>query len=376
MQRKPQPADATTEAGRIMTICNACRYCEGYCAVFPAMSRRLDFATGDLHYLANLCHNCGECYHACQYAPPHEFDVNVPLALARVRTVSYGQYAWPAQFASLFARGGAAAGVALAAALIMVLLLTIAMTGDLAALLISDGTGNFYRLLPHRAMVALFGLVAALVAVALGVGLLRFWRDAGERLGDLMRPSPMLSATNAALRLTYLHGGGSGCIAPNVAASRWRRPLHHLTFYGFLLCFAATVVATLYHYAFGWIAPYAYTSLPVVLGTVGGVSLVIGTLGLLLLRPARDPATYDHGQAGMDSAFTALLLLTGASGLLLLALRHTAALGPLLVVHLGIVLALFATLPYGKFVHGIYRGGALIKYALESRRPHRGLGSD
>ena len=26
-----------------MTICNACRYCEGFCDVFPAMERRLEF---------------------------------------------------------------------------------------------------------------------------------------------------------------------------------------------------------------------------------------------------------------------------------------------------------------------------------------------
>ena len=37
------------------------------------------------HYLANLCHNCGACLHACQYAPPHEFAVNVPRAMAQVR---------------------------------------------------------------------------------------------------------------------------------------------------------------------------------------------------------------------------------------------------------------------------------------------------
>src|SRR5205807_1228175 len=81
-----QRADALAEADRILHICNACRYCEGYCAVFPAMERRLDFSHGDLRYLANLCHNCNECYHACQYAPPHEFAVDVPQTLAAVRT--------------------------------------------------------------------------------------------------------------------------------------------------------------------------------------------------------------------------------------------------------------------------------------------------
>ena len=66
------------EVARQLQICNACRYCEGFCAVFPAMTRRLEFAKADIHYLANLCHNCGACLHACQYAPPHEFAVSVP----------------------------------------------------------------------------------------------------------------------------------------------------------------------------------------------------------------------------------------------------------------------------------------------------------
>jgi citrate/tricarballylate utilization protein len=37
----------------------------------------------------------------------------------------------------------------------------------------------------------------------------------------------------------------------------------------------------------------------------------------------------------------------------------------LLVVHLGLVLALFLTLPFGKFVHGLYRAAALVQYARE-----------
>jgi len=61
----------------------------------------------------------------------------------------------------------------------------------------------------------------------------------------------------------------------------WRRWMHHCTFYGFALCFGSTTVAAIYHLFFGWIAPYAYTSLPVILGTVGGLGLLIGPAGLL-----------------------------------------------------------------------------------------------
>ena len=90
--------EAAGEVIRVMQICNACRYCEGFCAVFPAMTRRRQFDEGDVGYLANLCHNCGACYHACQYAPPHEFGVNVPQALPlRVMTAMrpmLGQRLW------------------------------------------------------------------------------------------------------------------------------------------------------------------------------------------------------------------------------------------------------------------------------------------
>mgnify|MGYP002852588897 CR=1 FL=1 len=82
------PATETLkEAKRVMQICNACRYCEGYCAVFPAMNKRLTFSDGDVTYLANLCHGCQGCYYACQYAPPHEFAVNIPQTFARLRAL-------------------------------------------------------------------------------------------------------------------------------------------------------------------------------------------------------------------------------------------------------------------------------------------------
>ena len=100
------------------------------------------------------------------------------------------------------------------------------------------------------------------------------------------------------------------------------------------------------------------------LGTVGGIGLMIGPAGLLLARWRRDPELADEARLrGMDAAFIVMLFLTSATGLALLALRDTAAMGILLALHLGVVLALFITMPYGKFVHGIYRFLALVRYA-------------
>ena len=75
----------------------------------------------------------------------------------------------------------------------------------------------------------------------------------------------------------------------------------------------------------------------------------------------------DEKRTGMDVAFILMLFLTGLTGLALLLWRDTVAMGPLLALHLGVVFALFITLPYGKFVHGLYRYVALVRYARERR---------
>jgi citrate/tricarballylate utilization protein len=360
------------EVARQMQVCNACRYCEGFCAVFPAMTRRLSFAKADIHYLANLCHNCGACLHACQYAPPHEFAVAVPQAMAKVRAQTYADYAWPPALGALYHRNGLTVALAAAGGLALFLLLALMLTGRL---LHEPLAGNFYAVFPHNLMVAMFGAVFLYAVLALTLGAVRFWRDV----------TPGASAAGAAgeaahnaLALTYLGGGhGDGCNEADDAFTLARRRFHHLTFYGFMLCLASTSVATVYHYAFGWSAPYALTSLPVILGTVGGIGLLVGPAGLLWLNLRRAPLHGDAAQKTMDRAFIALLLLTSATGLALLILRDTAAMALLLAVHLGTVMALFLTLPYGKFAHAVYRIAALLKYQVERRQPSRlQLGAD
>ena len=360
------------EVARQMQICNACRYCEGYCAVFPAMARRLEFAKADVNYLANLCHNCGACYHACQYAPPHAFAVNVPQAMATVRGQTYAEYAWPPAFGALYKRNGLTVALALAAGLALFLILGLVRNG---ALLHAPLAGNFYAVFPHNLMAAMFGAVFGFAMLALGIGVARFWRDVspGRASG-----AAIAEATRNVLALTYLDGGhGDGCNESDDRYTLARRRFHHFTFYGFMLCFASTSVATLYHYLLDLHAPYALTSLPVLLGTAGGIGLLIGPAGLLWLNLRRDPAAGDPAQRPMDRGFIALLLLTSGTGLALMAWRDSGAMALLLAVHLGVVMALFATLPYGKFAHGIYRSAALLKSAIEKRQANRlQLGSD
>jgi citrate/tricarballylate utilization protein len=242
------------EVARVMQICNACRYCEGFCAVFPAMTRRLEFGQGRHHYLANLCHNCGACLHACQYAPPHEFAVNVPQAMARVRGQTYADYAWPPALrrAVPTQRPDAGAGAGRRAGAVP----GAGRGNERRPVAGAAPGGNFYSVFPHNLLVGLFAPVFGFAALALAMGVARFWRD--------MRPSPVARPPTgllrrkrsdaSVLRLKYLDGGhGDGLPQRRRPFTLCAPALSSPTFYGFILCFAATSVATLYHYAFGWV---------------------------------------------------------------------------------------------------------------------------
>jgi citrate/tricarballylate utilization protein len=367
-------SEAAAEADRILTICNACRYCEGHCAVFPAMTQRLEFSAADVGYLANLCHGCGSCYHHCQYADPHEFDVNVPKTLAQLRLDSYEAAAWPNFLGRAFQNNGAWTGFATAASVALFLVAAVLLLDP--ATLFGNHGGNFYAVMPHNLMVAVFGAVALFVAVAIAIGMARFWRLVGAPPLRAVGMKDLAQALHDAFTLKYLAGGSDlGCAYPTEAPSKLRRRFHHLTFYGFLLCFAATTVGTIYHYVFGWIAPYGYLSLPSLLGTLGGLGLIAGPAGLLVLKrraegvPAGTAAT-----RRLDAGLLVLLFLTALTGLLLTALRGSDLLGVFLLVHLGTVMGLFLAMPYGKFIHGFYRVIALVGFALEQHRGHQVLG--
>ena len=347
--------------------------------MFPAMTRRLEFGKADIHYLANLCHNCGACLHACQYAPPHEFAINVPKAMATVRGQTYADYAWPPAMGKLYQRNGLTVSLALAASLTLFMLLAIQSNGSLWGPVNGDAQQGFYAIFPHNFMVSLFAPVFLWAVFALGMGVRKFWVDVTPATSGAPLSTPAAAeATHDALKLKYLGGGhGDGCNNEDDAFTLARKRMHHLTFYGFMLCFAATSVATVYHYVLGWPAPYDFTSLPKILGTVGGISLALGTLGLWRLNLARDPNHGDVKQRPMDRGFIALLFLISVTGLALMLAKNSVAMPSLLALHLGLVMALFLTLPYGKFAHGIFRTASLLRFAVEKRQPSKlALGSD
>jgi citrate/tricarballylate utilization protein len=105
--------------------------------------------------------------------------------------------------------------------------------------------------------------------------------------------------------------------------------------------------------------------LPVVLGTLGGIGLLIGPAGLLAEKSNAIPRWSIRRAPAWTSPSSPCCSSPALTGIALLLWRDTAAMGPLLALHLGVVFSLFITMPYGKFVHGIYRYVALVRYARE-----------
>jgi len=346
--------DLLGEARRQAEICNACRYCEGYCSVFPALHSQRAFSDGDITQLANLCHNCRGCYYACQYTAPHEFDLNLPKALAEVRRDSWESFAWPQPVARRFHTHGGAIALAFVVG-------WAALFWALRSIGSSGGDG-FYAALSHSVMVAIFLPAFFLPLASLAMSLNRYWRSVG---GQRLRLQHITTAFSKAARMKDLAAGhNEGCnFEGEDRFSQARRHVHQAIMYGFLLCFAATGIATVMHYVFAMPAPYPLFSLPKLMGLSGGVLLTVGcgAMGILKLRADRNLG--DPGAWSGDMGFILLLGFVGFSGLLLYVLGSTTAMPTLLALHLGAVLTFFLLTPFTKMAHGFYRLAALIRDA-------------
>ena len=353
------------EANRQFTLCNACRYCEGLCSVFPAMEMRSAFAAGDIAYLANLCHDCRACLDVCPFSAPHEYAIDIPALMSAARAESFEQLATPRAAWRLLTHPWAApAAFLLALAFYAVVAL---VTGDASRIVRShDERSSFYHVVGYLWIVVPFSVLAIAATVAMAAGVARFARGAGGVRRVLLPGRAHARAAASALTLTNLRGGGGGCHYPGDTVSRVRTRLHHLVFYGFALMFCSTVSAAVAQELIGNDPPYPLLSAPVVLGSAGGIATLAGGAGFLLLGArTSDPRKTDDARR-LDRLFTTMLLAAVATGLLTLTLRSTAAMGPLLVIHLGTVGAFFASLPFGKFVHGVYRYLALLRSELEA----------
>lgn len=352
------------EATRQLDICNACRYCEGLCAVFPALERRNVLDAGDVSQLANLCHDCRACFDACMYSAPHEFDLDLPKALSAVRAADYQRHVWPRRVPRAFSGWS---GVLLGGlpSVAVVLALAVAHAGW-SGLVRSDGrAASPYELLPYPVLVALMAVAALYSVVVMALAACSYWRLVGTTSGHVT-VGAIAQATWCAATLRYLRGGGVECYYPeDDKPSAGRRRLHALVAYGFGLCLVSTVAAAVEQDIAGIDPPYPWLSAPVLTGMLGGLGLVIGCVGLLGLKARSSRVTSFAQMTIKDYGLLVALAFLALSGLAVLLTRDTPAFGIVLLVHLAAVVEAFAMAPYSKFIHVIFRFAALVRDNME-----------
>ena len=280
-----------------MQICNACRYCEGFCAVFPAMTRRLEFAQGrrplprqpvpQLRRLpARLPVRAAARVRGQRAARD---GAGARRDLRRVRLAARARRAVPAQRPD-------AVRSRWRPALRCSWCWRRRATGTLWR---RASAGDFYAVFPHNLMVS---------AVRAGVPVrgrsrwrsacARFWRAAATR--DRRRGAgASAEAAHDALRAEVPRR------RPRRRLQRGGRPLHALrggastTSPSTASCCASPPRASRRSTTtlFGWPAPYPLTSLPEAARHVGGVALLVGTAGLFWLQPAAPSAAQRPGAA-------------------------------------------------------------------------------
>lgn len=345
------------EAVRQLTVCNSCRYCEGYCNAFQALTRYRDFDEPTVSHLANLCHNCRGCYYACQYTEPHEFALNIPALLADIRAKNWEQHIKPRKFSKLM-QSSIWPYVALTAAFSV--LFSIVSGASWVS------SQPFYSSISHNTLVSIFIPVFVLPWVSIYFGIRSYWRSVG---GSNLTFSDLKSAFQSAASMKNLQGGqGQGCnYESSEHYTHLRRWAHHATMYGFLLCFASTSVATIMHYLFDLQAPYTFFSLPKLFGVSGGILLSAGTLALGVLKYKSDSSLGSVSRTSGEYAFVGLLFSVSTTGLLLYMASGSGFATGWLVFHLALVATFFVSIPYSKMVHGMFRLAALSREAQIQR---------
>lgn len=324
-------SSSNREAQRVFKLCNVCGFCTGLCPVFPSAQQRPELRLEDLAHLANLCHNCGACWSACQYAPPHPFAIDVPSTLARTRVNSYEQFAWPKGLADrLIAKPLWGAAWLLIIGLIPLMLLGLQA--------------------PPAWTITLLALGLFWAIFSMSISWLRFWRDT-RAISVNSRPwRAWRSALIDTLVLRHLDGGGGGC--QQSQQSDPRRLAHHAVFYGFFLSILATPITMIF-------API-HPLLPDILAVLFGSILLLGVLLLAYHKNQERIAVKTSAPAAQGYLLLALLGLLAVTGIAAKLLLQSHA-GPILVaLHLGCVLAFFVLMPMSKFVHGGYRFLALV----------------
>ncbi len=318
-----------------------------------------------------LCHQCNDCSTRC----PRGARPGDVLAVLRQQSIEH--FAVP----SFLARW-----VSQPKYLPLVLLIPVVLLGllVLAAAAPIEGKRIIYSYwwrLPHWVLISFFGTLSVLVLVAAVAGVVRFWRamkaaDARDAAG--LPTKSLASSVVTVLKNIMVHDKFGLC-----TTERPRQWSHLGVFYGFIALAAValwviflSLTASRNPFVQGELVyPFNFWNPWRMLANLGGAAVLAGCAWMAWDRLKEGKKTVTSYS---DWTFLAALFLVVLTGFVCEAL-HYARLEPhryaAYFVHLVLVFALLAYLPYSKSAHLLYRTAAMV-YAEYSGRNDDGDSPD
>lgn len=354
------------EATRQFTICNACRYCEGYCPVWPAAHMRTLITNPDSIYLSNLCYDHRDCYYACPFVEPvHEFALNLPKVTRQVRKETYRNLT--ADFTSTVARK--------ASLLTLAIIPLLAFWAVYFPKIYSTGSYSFYALVPKITTLTVSSGLSAYLVILMIYFLGKYIKSIEQENGiKSLRDAEYLKLGNivGTLKDVLLHRWFSEIHYPADNDSNIRMVNHLLIFFGFGFDLLSTTLGFVYEDIMKMPSPYSLASPVVIAGLIGGAMIVVGALSSLATRGYSSRKQDFMEISSFDILFVILLLLVAATGLTVLITRlYTAPIlsYAFLLVHYSMIYLLVIAAPFtSNFLHIVARFASLLKFNNENNK--------
>ena len=371
--------------GEAAARCYQCATCSSVCELAPddapfprrqilwaqwGLEDRLTTDAG-----AWLCHQCNDCSVRCPR------DVAPGDVMASIRAMVVERLAVPSFMGKLVGNARVTWPLLVLLPIVFWLVLLGATTGlhipevdsSLPAL---EGRFHYEHFVPHTLIYIVYFSATGWVLLAFTASGTKFWKQLGvnsDRKGSLignMMPALVEIATHKRF----------GTCDRGVPKRRWG---HFLLMWGFVGAAVTSGFAVVYLYKeyipFSWIMSADAPTYPVPivhwvkwLGNISAVALVIGGVLLFVNRLAKEDKLIGVTTA-FDRFFLWLVLGVIGTGVFTEAFRFVAT-PPVVacfvyVLHLGVVLCLFLTLPYSKFAHIVYRTLAMVHQLMVQPEP-------
>ena len=364
-------AEFFERGGEKAAHCYQCATCSSVCELAPSDApfprRQILWAQWGLvdRLMADpgvwLCHQCNDCSVRCPR------DVAPGDVMAAIRGMVVESLATPAFLGKLVGNVRKSWPLLVFGPILFwVVLLGLATGfghGEAPHGLIPGTTmGQFFydQYVPHYLIYSVYFTAVGLVCLALFISGMRFWKMMGT---TQTRTGSFIGALIGVFTDVALHNKFSTC-ERGVAKRRWG---HFFVMWGFVGAAVTSGFAVVYLYRdtvfFSWLKlNYAYpvpiTHWVKLLGNISAVLLVVGGIVLFVNRLSTSDKLVGATTA-FDRFFLWVVFAVIGTGVFTEIFRFT-TIDPMVgfavyIIHLGVVLCLFLTLPYSKFAHILYR---------------------